>query len=413
MESEVQEALDILFLGKLFPKDIESDIKSKMKSGMQDAANALQWNIIDGLDANECGTIKILDVLPVDSYPKRYTETYIHKHIFQHTKKYKSNDTVVGMTNITILKQFLTYTPIKKEVVKWLKIDSHKKKVVILYTASEVFLRIAKYVKAHYKAVQTCCIIADLPEYSSARDLKGIRRLYNDFQTWKCKNLYRFVDKFVLLTEAMAAKLEIESPYIVMEGIASSNDNVCIDEAPLNIYDNTKYILYSGTLNYEFGIGILLKAFSLLKDKDVYLLICGVGEAEDAIRRCQDNRIIYLGKIDRRQVILLQKNAIVLVNPRQNNHEFTKYSFPSKTMEYLASGTPVVAYKLDGIPDEYDQFINYVPDNSIESLARILTEICEKPESWRKEMGARAREFVLQNKNSIVQTKKILDLIRK
>ena len=81
MESEVQEALDILFLGKLFPKDIESDIKSKMKSGMQDAANALQWNIIDGLDANECGTIKILDVLPVDSYPKRYTEKYIHKHI--------------------------------------------------------------------------------------------------------------------------------------------------------------------------------------------------------------------------------------------------------------------------------------------------------------------------------------------
>ena len=317
------------------------------------------------------------------------------------------------MTNITILKQFLTYTPIKKEVIKWLKTDSRKKKVIILYTASEAFLRIAKYVKAHYKAVQTCCIIADLPEYSSTRDLKGIRRIYNDFQTWKCKNLYRFVDKFVLLTEAMAAKLEIESPYIVMEGIASSNDNVCIDEAPLNIYDNTKYILYSGTLNYEFGIGILLKAFSLLKDKDVYLLICGVGEAEDAIRRCQDNRIIYLGKIDRRQVMLLQKNAIVLVNPRQNNHEFTKYSFPSKTMEYLASGTPVVAYKLDGIPDEYDQFINYVPDNSIESLARILTEICEKPESWRKEMGTRAREFVLQNKNSIVQTKKILALIRK
>ena len=38
------------------------------------------------------------------------------------------------------------------------------------------------------------------------------------------------------------------------------------------------------------------------------------------------------------------------VNPRQNNEEFTKYSFPSKTMEYLASGVPVVAYKLDGIP---------------------------------------------------------------
>ena len=42
---------DILFLGRLFPRQLESEIKTKMKTGMQDAANALQWNIIDGLDA--------------------------------------------------------------------------------------------------------------------------------------------------------------------------------------------------------------------------------------------------------------------------------------------------------------------------------------------------------------------------
>ena len=41
--------LDVLFLGRLFPHEKESEIKAKMKTGMQDAANALQWNIIDGL----------------------------------------------------------------------------------------------------------------------------------------------------------------------------------------------------------------------------------------------------------------------------------------------------------------------------------------------------------------------------
>ena len=60
---------DILFLGRLFPRQLESEIKTKMKTGMQDAANALQWNIIDGLDANDPGTVTILDYLPVDSYP--------------------------------------------------------------------------------------------------------------------------------------------------------------------------------------------------------------------------------------------------------------------------------------------------------------------------------------------------------
>ena len=43
---------DILFLGRLFPREKEAEIKLKMKTGMQDAANALQWNIIDGLEEN-------------------------------------------------------------------------------------------------------------------------------------------------------------------------------------------------------------------------------------------------------------------------------------------------------------------------------------------------------------------------
>lgn len=410
MESEVQEVLDILFLGKLFPKDIESDIKSKMKSGMQDAANALQWNIIDGLDANGCGTIKILDWLPVNSYPKGYTDKYIHEYVFQHTEKYKSDDKVVGRTNITVLKQFLDYSPIKKEVTKWVKTNSHKKKVIILYTASVVFLRIAKYIKKHYGMVQICCVIADLPDYSSARALRGIQKIYNDYQALRCKKLYKYVDKFVLLTEQMAQKLEIQSPYIVMEGIAQ-NDDVEVSEALAEKYKNEKYILYTGTLNYEFGIETLLKAFSLLQNKDVKLMICGFGAAEKAIKDLHDDRIVFLGRIDRSQVLPLQRNAMVLVNPRQNNQEFTKYSFPSKTMEYLAAGVPVVAYKLEGIPDEYDDYIHYVPDNKPETLAAVLNDMCCLSEEERQHIGERAKKFVLEEKNKIKQTKRILDFI--
>lgn len=52
---------DILFLEKLFPKEIEIEVKNKMKTGMQDVANALQWNIINGMD-------EIIFQLPVDSF---------------------------------------------------------------------------------------------------------------------------------------------------------------------------------------------------------------------------------------------------------------------------------------------------------------------------------------------------------
>lgn len=405
--------LDILFLGRLFPRKKEAEIKAKMKTGMQDAANALQWNIIDGLDANDCGTVKILDYLPIDSWPRGYADCRIEECVFQHTEKYRADDKIVGCTNLTIVKQFVNCGPFKRELKEWLRQGDPKKKVVIAYTASSMFLELCKYAKHLCKDVTTCCIIADLPEFASARNLTGIRKLFNKYGTYKSASLYRYVDRFVLLTKQMADKLQITVPFTVVEGVAADLDAPC-DDTIAKKYENEKYILYSGTLNPLFGIRTLLEAFSQIEEPDLKLLICGFGEAEQQILQMQqtDSRIIYLGKVDRKEVLPLQRGATVLVNPRQNNEEFTKYSFPSKTMEYLASGVPVVAYKLDGIPDEYDEYLNYVEDNSPEALAAKLMQICEMDEKSRTEMGKKGADFVLQNKNAVVQTRRILEFIQ-
>lgn len=104
---------DILFLGRLFPKNKEAEIKAKMRSSVQDAANALQWNIIDGMDENDCGCIRILDYLPVNSYPKGYADKTIEKYVFQHTTQYRSDDKIVKCTNVAIVKQFANLPPFK------------------------------------------------------------------------------------------------------------------------------------------------------------------------------------------------------------------------------------------------------------------------------------------------------------
>ena len=157
----------------------------------------------------------------------------------------------------------------------------------------------------------------------------------------------------------------------------------------------------------------LVNAFSQIEDPDYRLVICGIGDSERAIMDAakDDSRISFLGQLPRNEVIEWQKKATVLVNPRQNNEEFTKYSFPSKTMEYLSSGIPVVAYKLDGIPDEYDQYIQYVSDDSIESLKKKLVEVCEMTRKERQELGNIGRNFVLMKKNSTIQVRKIRTLV--
>lgn len=402
--------LDILFLGRLFPREKEVEIKAKMKTGMQDAANALQWNIIEGLDANECGKIKIINYLPVDSYPRGYTDKRIPGFSFQHTNQYDANDINISCTNMTIVKQFCNIYAFQPEIKKWAKNKDESPKILMCYTAHSMFLKLAKYAKKINPSIITCCIIADIPEFASVSDLHGIRNIYRNYCVKKCASLYRYIDKFVLLTEQMATKLDIKAPFAVMEGIAP-DVNSEVDNKIAIKFANQKYIFYSGTLNYKFGIQTLLDAFAKIQDSTLKLVICGFGEAEKSITESTDNRIVYLGKIDRKQVLALQRQATVLVNPRQNNEDFTKYSFPSKTMEYLASGVPLVAYKLDGIPDEYDDYINYVPDNSPEALAKEILRVLGMSAEERAKSGAEAQRFVLENKNNVIQAEKIVKML--
>lgn len=406
-------SLDVLFLGKLFPREKESEIKGKMKTGMQDAANALQWNIIDGFEENDFGTMKIINYLPIDAYPNGYTDKFIEGFTFQHTDKYKADDINVRCCNIFGIKRFINSLYFRKYIKKWAKEETGKKKVILSYTANSMFLGLVKLAKKYNKNIIAGCIIADIPEFATARKVTGLKKLYHTYQVKKCASLYGLVDRFVLLTDQMAERLKIKSPHIVVEGIATTDENN-VDDATVNTLKNERYVLYSGTLNYKFGIGTLIKAFEKTEDEKLKLVICGFGEAEELIKEKQkeDMRIVYLGRVDRAEVLSLQKNATVLVNPRQNNEEFTKYSFPSKNLEYLSSGVPLVAYKLDGIPDEYDEYIYYPTDNSAEALSKEIMKICALPDEERKLLGKKAKDFVFENKNKVKQAQRIIEFIK-
>ncbi len=402
-------SLDVLFLGRLFPREKEQEIKGKMKTGLQDAANALQWNIIDGFEENDFGTMKIVNYLPVDAYPNGYTDKFIEGFSFSHTDKYNEGDINVRCCNLFGIKRFINIFYFKKHIKKWAKQKTDKQKVLFSYTANSMFLSLAKLAKKVNPDIQVACLIADIPEYSTVSVLTGFKKLYHDYEVRKTASLYGVVDKFILLTEHMAERLGLKAPFIVMEGIATTTNVEACDDT-----DYGKYILYTGLLNKKFGLCNLVDAFSKLNDENVKLILCGTGDAEDYIAQKQkeDERIITLGRVDRVKALQLQKGAAILVNPRQNNEDFTKFSFPSKNLEYLSSGIPTVAYKLDGIPDEYDDYIIYPADDSVEALCDELVRLLDMSEDERRVLGETAKSFVCANKCKKSQAKRIIDFLR-
>lgn len=392
------------FLTTLIPKELEKVINENSRNNMQDAASVLQWNIYRGLKENLKEPIAICNILPIGSYPQYYKKAVIKSTFFSDGMEKHKN---IAFCNIKLIRK----KSIENSIYKTLKEKiGTEEEWLFVYTLSSSFLRAIYKLKRKKANLKVCAIVADLPNMADLSNKKSIlKRIYQKITANNCYKYMPCVDAFVLLTEQMAEYLNIDKPFCVMEGIAPKPES----DEPLT-YKIEKTIFYSGTLHKRFGLDILLEAFSLIPDKGYRLILCGIGDMEEKIKAMAkaDGRICFLGKIPREEVLRYQKQATVLVNPRQNKESFTKYSFPSKTMEYLASGIPVVAYKLDGIPIEYDKYIQYVFGNTPQALANKLVEICEASINERKEIGIKAQNFIYNEKNAQKQTKKIIDLIK-
>lgn len=231
------------------------------------------------------------------------------------------------------------------------------------------------------------------------------------------KSLYlipSFIKVYYILTEQMNELVNPKNkPYVVIEGMV----DVKMDSIPNNLRDKyeEKVIIYAGALHEKYGIKLLIEAFIELKDKDARLWLFGDGDLVNEINTFQekDSRIKYFGVVPNELVVRKQLKATLLVNPRPSIEEFTKYSFPSKNMEYMASGTPVLTTPLQGMPKEYNDYVYLFEDETVDGMVKTLTTILSKDKSELHDKGIRAKEFVLKEKNNVVQAEKILKMILK
>ena len=80
-------------------------------------------------------------------------------------------------------------------------------------------------------------------------------------------------------------------------------------------------------------------------------------------------------------------------------------------MEYMASGTPVLTTVLPGMPKEYYPYVFFLEDETVEGIARVLPELLAKSDEELFEKGSRARAFVLDQRNNLVQAQKIIQML--
>ncbi|WP_342421229.1 glycosyltransferase [Paenibacillus sp. FSL E2-0178] len=409
--------MDILFLGGLFPKDEENLIYNKSKGVIQFAANVFQWNIVNGLEICLNTPIKLINSMFLGSYPKHYKEIFVMSRLWNHSEDLNHIDMNIGFLNLFGIKQIWRGISVSKHSKMWAKKQETRGKIIIIYSMNTPFIYAAMKAKKVNPSIHICLICPDLPEFMNTDEKKGFLFEFLKSTDKRIMDmLLKYVDSFVFLTKFMIERVNVQNrPWTVIEGIANTyqieNNFDLINETNQN---KCKSILYTGTLNKAYGIMDLLDAFKMIKDDSLQLWICGAGEAQKEVENLAiiDKRVIYYGQVSHDEAVKLQHQAHLLINPRNNEGEYTKFSFPSKIMEYMLSGTPALIYKLPGIPDEYYDYLLTINGIGATAIANSIKEIFGQKEEDLIELGRRSREFVLSQKNPEVQIKKIIELFR-
>lgn len=312
--------------------------------------------------------------------------------------------------NVPFLKQISRKWDGERIIESWLDENKKEKCAILVYSIPPFLVRgILKYSKKYN--VKCYAIVPDLlrnmyMNSNSCVIIDFLKQIYLK----KALKLQGDFDGYIYLTAAMVNEVNKSKPYIVMEGIANSDLFNGLDDIKKS---HPPAIMYAGRLHEKYGVLKLLDAFELANIPDAELWIFGDGSLENVVkqRALKNPKIRFWGRCPLGEVLEHEKKASLLVNPRSPKEEFTQFSFPSKTIEYMLSGTPLLTTKLPGIPLEYFDYVFSVDDNDEKLLAVAMKDILKKNTNQLQEFGLKAANFIRQEKNDKVQACKVLNFI--
>ena len=142
-----------------------------------------------------------------------------------------------------------------------------------------------------------------------------------------------------------------------------------------------------------------MQAVSRLNPDEYELHIYGRGPNEETVRQYEKefSHIKYKGNIPNSEIKAVLSGADLLINPRIDNETTDIFGFPSKMIEYLLSGTPVLTTRFAAMPEEYTQFVHLIEQQDGEGIAKAIQRVFEKPEDVRRQMCKCAYDYTFRH----------------
>lgn len=177
-------------------------------------------------------------------------------------------------------------------------------------------------------------------------------------------------------------------------------DSALFRRSEAGVAQNDFRIIYHGTFTERYGVDILVRAVAVLKDEieGIRLDLLGDGDQRDDIvslvSQLGVGEIVHLseGMLGAGELPGHISQATVGVVPNRSNI-FTDGLLPTKLLEYVAMGTPVVASWTPTVAEYFDEsMVEYFPAGDADALAAALARVWRSPDK-RAALSAASDRF--------------------
>jgi glycosyltransferase involved in cell wall biosynthesis len=221
-----------------------------------------------------------------------------------------------------------------------------------------------------------------MPEFFAARAGVGMDHPLVRLVRWQEHFACRFADHVITVTDGWREAL-------IARGVPARKVSVVMNLADRRIFHRAAsttaaererpgfHLLYHGTFTHRYGVDLLVEAVARLRDElpGVTLTLLGAGEArDDLLAQCtrlglDDQVTISSGMVEATELPARIAQADAGVVPTRSG-VFTDGLLPTKLMEFVAMGTPVIAARTPTVASYFDDdMVQFFAPGDVDALA--------------------------------------------
>jgi glycosyltransferase involved in cell wall biosynthesis len=237
--------------------------------------------------------------------------------------------------------------------------------------------------------VMGASIILDLhdlmPEFFAAKTESEMTAWPVRLVTWQEQLSCRFADHVITVTDVWKETL-------IQRGVPAHKVSVVMNVADSSVFRRIQDrparngqgfgLIYHGTFTHRYGVDLIVRAIEQVRMQipDIHLTLLGRGESlEELIQLTESLNLqkhVTMGgtlHVSKLPPLILQADVGIVPN---RSNIFTDGLLPTKLMEYVAMGTPVIAARTPTIAAYFDDtMIQFFEPGSVDALAHSIVEL--------------------------------------